>query len=143
MAHAHDECVEPEEHEELIHHYVAGVVVPLNLREELIGFLASNRLTDRKNEDKGHEPDGEPEEGKDVSDEGKQEDTQVTANVLSSRLVDSDTNANSIPAAANTAHVEASDAPERVRSVLNVVMVFIVGLVSICLHIDVGTGSNQ
>ena len=143
LAHAHDEGVDPEEHEELVDDDVARVVLPLDLSQELVGCFTIARLAHGEDEDERDEPDAEPDEGEDVGEEWKQEDAEVLAHILSSGLVHSDTDANGIPAAADAAEEETTDAENYIRGVLDPVAIVITLLVVLMLHVGVNTGCDD
>lgn len=129
MAHSHDEGIDPEEHEKLVEDNIAGILVPLHLCDKLVGWVACLWLTNRENEDRRHNPNSQPEEGEYVTEERQNENAQVTANVLCSCLVDSDTDSDRVPAAANAAEVKSGQSPDHVSRVFHpfvVVMVLFV-----------------
>ena len=59
LAHAHDERIDPEKHKELVDNYVARVLIPFHLCNELVAF-ARCWLTDRENENGADQPACEP-----------------------------------------------------------------------------------
>lgn len=65
LAHTHDECIDPEEQENLVEDDVACILIPLHFCDK---FVAGARLgiTNRHDIDCTDKPDAEPDEGKDV-----------------------------------------------------------------------------
>lgn len=117
LRHAHDERIDPEEHEDLVEGDVASIFVPLHLREEFV-VLSGLRCSDRKNENCAHEPHAEPDHGEDVGKNGQEEDPQVRCDELGRRLVDSDSQSDRLPAAADAEEVKACDSPNAVGCIL-------------------------
>lgn len=76
LAAAHDERIDPEEHEDLIEGDVASLLIPLHLGEELV-IGSRRRRSNRKNENCAHEPYTEPNHGDEVGKHGQEEDPQV------------------------------------------------------------------
>ena len=122
LRHAHDECIDPEEHEDLVEGNVASIFIPLHLGEELV-FGSGRRISNRKHEDCAHEPYTEPDHADEVSKQGQEEDPQVRGNELGCRLVDRDSQSDCAIAAADAAEEKACDSPNTIGCILQPVFV--------------------
>ena len=142
LAHAHDECVDPEEHEDLVEGNVASLFIPLHLGKEF--FAGSGRwLSDREDENGADKPDGKPNHADEVSAQRQEEDPEIVSDILSSGRVDSNTNLDGSPAAAYAAEEKTCDAPDADGSVLEPESIVTLFIVSVRFEVHVDTSTDQ
>jgi len=76
LADAHNECIHPEQHEDLVEDNIAGVVFPLDVGNEGVVFTRHG-LSNREYVNETHEPDGHPGANHEVGSKGKEVNMQV------------------------------------------------------------------
>ena len=142
LADAHDESIDPEEHENLVEGNVTSLVTPLHLRDELVS-RARLWLTNREYENRTDAPDAEPYESNEIGKNGQKEDPDILRNILSCCLVDGDANSDGFPAAADTDTVEDSDTENSISRILQPLFVVTTWQVLLRLEVSVGTSGYE
>ena len=122
LAYAHDESIDPEEHENLVEGNVTSLVTPLHLCDELVA-RARLWLTNREYENRTDAPNAEPYECKEVGENGQKEDPGILGDILGSGLVDGDADSDGFPTAADTDTVETSDSKYSISRILQPLLV--------------------
>ena len=121
---------------------VASVFVPFHLSDKFITGARSG-LADGENEDRADHPNSQPKTGKDISEDGQEIDSQIIHNVLCCGLVNCDSNADSVPAAAYAAEVKSGNAPNAIGGVLDPVAIVTSLFILFVQHVNICTTTDQ